>query len=253
MTVFDRKGANMYRLLALAIAASTALSVLLILPATAGAQQRPPIVEKLAKAYGLDSFGQIEAIRYTFNVQSPGRDLARSWIWEPKTDQVTYEGKDKSGKPAKVTYLRSQIGSRSAEVKETIDPDFLNDNYWLILPFHIVWDTDATVEDAGMQQLPLGQGSAEKVAVKYPSDGGYSLGDTWELYLGPDGRIEEMAYRAGGPAKHVVIATWADYKKAGPLLVSLEHRGTNNGQPAHVFFSNVAVKLVGSNTWLDAQ
>ena len=243
----------MYRLLTLAIAASTGLGVLLILPATAGAQQRPPIVEKLAKTYGLESFGQIEAIRYTFNVQSPGRDLSRSWIWEPKTDQVTYEGKDKSGKPAKVTYLRSQIGSRSAEVKETIDPDFLNDNYWLILPFHIVWDTDATVEDAGMQQLPLGQGSAEKVAVKYPSDGGYSLGDTWELYVGPDGRIEEMAYRAGGPAKHVVIATWADYKKAGPLLVSLEHRGTNNGQPAHVFFSNVAVKLVGSNAWLDAQ
>ena len=74
-----------------------ALSVLLILPATAGAQQRPPIVEKLAKTYGLESFGQIEAIRYTFNVQAPGRDLSRSWIWEPKTDQVTYEGKDKSG------------------------------------------------------------------------------------------------------------------------------------------------------------
>jgi hypothetical protein len=153
----------------------------------------------------------------------------------------------------KVTYLRSQLGSQSAEVKEDIDPGFLNDNYWLILPFHIVWDTSTTVEDAGMQKLPLGNGSAEKVAVRYPSNGGYSTGDTWELYVGPDGRIEEMAYRAGGPAKHVVIATWADYKKAGPLLVSLEHRGTNNGQPAHVFFSNVAVKLVGSNTWLDAQ
>jgi hypothetical protein len=62
-----------------------------------------------------------------------------------------------------------------------------------------------------------------------------------------------MAYRAEGPAKHVVIATWADYKKAGPLLVSLEHHGTRDGQPAHVFFSNVAVKLVGSNTWLNAQ
>jgi hypothetical protein len=44
-----------------------ALIVLLILPATVGAQQRPPIVEKLAKTYGLESFGQIEAIRYTFN------------------------------------------------------------------------------------------------------------------------------------------------------------------------------------------
>jgi hypothetical protein len=253
MTVFDRKEANMYRLLALAIAASTTLSVLLILPATAGAQQRPPIVEKLAKSYGLESFGQIAAIRYTFNVQSPGRDLSRSWIWEPKADQVTYEGKDKSGKPVKVTYLRSQLGRQSAEVKETIDPDFLNDNYWLILPFHIVWDTDATVEDAGMHNLPLGEGSAEKVAVKYPSNGGYSQGDTWELYIGTDGRIEELAYHAGAPTKHDVIATWADYKKAGPLLVSLEHRGTNDGQPAHVFFSKLAVKLVGSNTWLDAQ
>jgi hypothetical protein len=225
----------------------------LILAATSWAQQRPPIIEKLAKTYGLDSFGQIEAIRYTFNVQASGLNLARSWIWEPKTDQVTYEGKDKSGKPVKVTYLRSQLGSQSAEVKDDIDPGFLNDNYWLILPFHIAWDTNATVEDAGMQKLPRGNGSAEKVVVKYPSEGGYSPGDTWELYLGPDGRIEEMAYYAGGPAKHVVIMTWTDYKKAGPLLVSLDHRGTRDGKPAHVLFTNVAVKLVGSNTWMDAK
>ena len=49
-----------------------ALGLLLILPATAGAQQRPPILEKLTKTYGLDSFGQIEAIRYTFNAEAPG-------------------------------------------------------------------------------------------------------------------------------------------------------------------------------------
>jgi len=89
--------------------------------------------------------------------------------------------------------------------------------------------------------------------VKYPSEGNYSPGDTWELYVGPDGRIQEMNYHAGGPATYVVIATWADYKKAGPLLVSLEHRGTRDGQPAHVFFSNVAVKLAGSNAWSAAQ
>jgi hypothetical protein len=243
MTILSRRG----------VIRLVALSTLLISAGTAGAQQRSPIVEKLAKTYGLDSFGQIEAIRYTFNVEAPGLDLARSWIWEPKTDQVTYEGKDKSGKPVKVTYLRSQLGSQSVEVKENIDPGFLNDNYWLILPFHVAWDTNAMVEDAGMQKPPLGNGSAEKVVVKYPSGGGYSQGDTWLLYLGPDGRIEEMDYQAGGPAKHVVIMTWTDYKKAGPLLVSLEHRGTRDGKPAHVFFSNVAVKLVGSNTWLDAQ
>ena len=84
MTILSQRG--VIRLLA--------LSALLILPVTAGAQQRAPIVEKLAKTYGLDSFGQIEAIRYTFKAEAPGVDLFRSWIWEPKTDQVTYEGKD---------------------------------------------------------------------------------------------------------------------------------------------------------------
>jgi hypothetical protein len=51
----------------------------------------------------------------------------------------------------------------------------------------------------------------------------------------------------------VVIATWADYKKAGPLLLSLDHRGTADGKPLRVFFSNVAVRLAGSNTWMEAQ
>ena len=225
----------------------------LILAAPSGAQQRPPIIEKLTKTYGLESFGQIEAIRYTFNAEAPGLNFSRSWTWEPKTDQVTYEGKDKSGKPVKVTYLRSQLGSQSAEVKGDIDPGFLNDNYWLILPFHFAWDTNAAVEDAGMQKLPLGTGSAEKVAVKYSSDGGYSPGDTWDLYVGTDGRIQEIGYHGGGPAKFEVVATWTDYKKAGPLLFSLDHRGTHNGDPLRVSFSNVAVKLVGSNTWMDAR
>src|SRR5215471_1137916 len=90
----------------------------LMFAATSSAQQRPAIVEKLAKTYGLNSLGQIEAIRYTFNAELSGSNLSRSWTWEPKTDQVTYEGNDKSGNPAKVTYLRSGLGSQSAEVQE---------------------------------------------------------------------------------------------------------------------------------------
>jgi hypothetical protein len=50
----------------------------LILAASSWAQQRPQIIEKLAKTYGLDSFGQVEAIRYTFKAEAPGVDLFRS-------------------------------------------------------------------------------------------------------------------------------------------------------------------------------
>jgi hypothetical protein len=225
-----------------------------LLAATSWAQTRPPIAEQIAKTYGLESFGQIEAIRYTFSAQLPGVNVSRSWVWHPKTDEVSYEGKDKEGKPVRVSYVRSQLGSAPANVTDAIDPDFVNDQYWLLLPFHVYWDSSADVRDMGMQKLPSGKGAAKQVVVKYPSEGGYSSGDTWELYLGSDGRIEEMVYRRGGPKKpSLVIASWEGYKMAGPLLISTEHSGTADGKPLHLSFSNVAVKLVGSDTWVSAQ
>ena len=119
--------------------------LLLIFPAASWAQQRPPIAEQMAKTYGLDSFGQIEGIRYTFTAELPGVTLSRSWEWNPRTDTVSYEGTDKQGKPVNVTYQRSQLGSQSDAVKKQIDPAFINDQYWLLLPFHVIWDGSATV------------------------------------------------------------------------------------------------------------
>jgi hypothetical protein len=232
------------------------LAVVVLVPATASwAQKRPPIIEQIAKTYGLDSFGQIDAIRYTFNAQFPGVNVSHSWVWEPKTNKVSYEGKDKDGKPVKVTYMRSQLSSQPDTVKNEVDPGFINDNYWLLFPFHAYWDTSATVTDQGMHKLPLGNGSGELVAVKYPAEvGGYTPGDTWELYVGKDNRVEQFAYHRGGPKKpSLVVASWAGYRKAGPLLISTEHRGTADGKPLHLFFSDVAVKLTGSDTWVDAK
>ena len=229
----------------------------LLLAGTSRAQTRPPIVEQLAKTYGFDSYGQIEAARYTFNLDLPALkvNLSRTWTWEPKTGQVTYETKDKDGKPVKVTYVRSQLNSAPANVKDEIDPAFVNDNYWFIFPFHVYWDTSANVQEKDKQPLPIGKGMAKLVSVKYPAEvGGYTPGDTWDLYVGSDGRVVAFVYQRGGPKKPSnVTTTWAGYKKAGPLLVSTDHRGTADGKPAHIFFSNVAVKLAGSDKWMDAQ
>lgn len=232
------------------------LGVLLV-AGIAQAQTRPPNVEQLAKTYGLDSWGQVDAVRYTFNLDLPALkvNLSRTWTWEPKTGQVTYESKDKDGKPVKVTYNRSQLNSAPANVKDDIDPAFNNDNYWFIFPFHVYWDTSATVTVTEKQKLPIGKGTATLVSVKYPAElGGYTPGDTWNLYVGSEGRVVEFVYLRGGPKKPSnVTTTWAGYKKAGPLLVSTEHRGTADGKPARIFFTNVAVKVAGSDKWMDAQ
>jgi hypothetical protein len=138
----------------------------LIFAATSCSQKRSSVTEQtantsaeqIAKTYGLDSFGQIEAIRYTWNAQFPGVNVSRSWVWEPKTNKVSYEGKEKDGKPVKATYLRSELSSQPDAVKNEVDPAFTNDNYWLLFPLHAYWDRSATVTDQGTKQLPQGNG-----------------------------------------------------------------------------------------------
>jgi hypothetical protein len=250
---------DMVRLLAFTASA-------LVLAACSGEQksQLPPVAEQMAKAYGLDSFGQVEGIRYTWNAEFPGHEkpfdggpgtitVSRIWEWDPKTDTVSFEGKTKEGKQLKVTYQRSQLSSQSDDVKTQVDPVFFNDQYWLLFPLHAAWDKSAKVTDESMQKLPLGEGSAEKIVVKYPSEGGYLPGDTWELYVGPDHRVQELNFRRGGPTKpSVVIATWTEYKKAGPLNISTEHRGTADGNPVRIYISDLSVKVTGSD-WTKAE
>jgi hypothetical protein len=63
-----------------------------------------------------------------------------------------------------------------------------------------------------------------------------------------------MVFHHGGAAKpNLVVATWAGYKKAGPLLISTDHHGTADGKPMTLTFTNVAVKLTGSDMWVNAQ
>jgi len=231
-------------------------SSLLVPVANSWAQERAPILENIAKTYGLDSWDKIEAIRYTWSADIPGLGkLSHVWEWEPKTGKVSFEGKDKDGKPVKVSYDSSQLASQSDQVKNQIEPAFVNDNYWLLFALHAYWDKSATVTDEGIKKLPIGPGSATLVSVKYPKEaGGFTPGDTWDLYVGKNYRVQEMVYHRGGPKPpSVVVTSWTGYKKAGPLLISTQHPGTADGKPLHISITNVAVKLTGSDRWLPAQ
>jgi hypothetical protein len=212
------------------------------------AQTPPNIGEQMAKTCGLDGFGQIEAIRFTFNAQVLGNNVSRSWVWWPKTGQISYEGKDKDGKPVKVTYVESQLDAAPPNVKETIEPAFANDKYNMVFPLQAYWD-GAPFNDKGTQKLPIGEGSARLVEVSY------SPGDVWDLYVGADSRVEAFVFHRGesGMKPSLAVATWGAYKKAGPLLIATDRRGTADGKPLRVWFTGLAVKLTGSDNWVSAQ
>ena len=227
----------------------------LLLASNSWAQQRSPILDQVAKTYGVDSWDKVEAIRYTWNGEITGLfKAAHKWEWEPKTGKITYESVDKDGKPVRVSYDSSQLSSQTDQVKNEIEPSFVNDNYWVLFPFHAYWDKSASAIDQGRFNLPIGAGTAELIPVKYSGDSGYTPGDTWDLYVGKDNHVVYFVYHRGGvkpPSR--VLATWEGYKKAGPILFSTEHRGTADGKPMHIFITDIAVKLTGSDTWIKAQ
>jgi hypothetical protein len=87
-----------------------------------------------------------------------------------------------------------------------------------------------------MNKLAVGDGSAELISVKYPADGGYTPGDTWELYVSKDNRIEQMVYHRGGPKKPGSSSPPGRVTRRLGLSVSTDHRGTADGATLQVSF-----------------
>jgi hypothetical protein len=225
------------------------LSLLLILTnwGCAGWQQSESPRDQLAGAYGVDNFDQIEELRYTFNVKLPDRVVSRTWSWEPKKDRVTFMGT--AGQGGTVAYERSILAGTANEQVKKIDPQFVNDNYWLLFPLRLYWDRSATVMvDEVPMNLPMGTGQAKRMTVKYPANEGYTPGDVYELFIDGDGRIAQWIYRKGGDPKPTRITTWEDYRKVGPLTLSLDHKGPDG--VFRVWFTDVAVRLSGNPDWI---
>jgi hypothetical protein len=224
--------------------------VLVVTTACAGVDKQDreaDVRQKVAQAYGIQSFGQIELIQYTFNVQLGDRNVSRSWLWQPKKDEVTFEA-ESSAQP--ITYSRKKILAGAPDNLKKIDARFINDNYWLLFPIHMAWDTQAKVEDVGQKDLPIGGGKARCLVVSYPSEGGYTPGDVYELFLDDSFRIVQWIYRKGGSPDPTRITTWEDHRQVGPLVLSLNHQGPD--KKFRVWFSKVAVKTTGSASWISA-
>ncbi len=188
----------------------------------------------VAEAYGIDAWSGIKRVAFTFNVEAPQKSVTRSWVWEPREDRVTRTGSDGEA----TTYLRSEASSDKSLAE--IDQQFINDSYWLVFPFHLVWDTGTTLtEKAGPLPLPIGEGDAAKsLTIQYAADVGYTPGDAYDLYLDADDDILAWSFRKGGADEVSLATTWSTPTNFGPIRISTDHIGENNFR---LFFTDVAV------------
>lgn len=193
---------------------------------------------KIADAYGIKSFPKIKTITYTFNVEFNGKKFSRKWKWNPSTKEVSYWGKDKSGKNVHLTYFENK--PMDAKTKK-IDAGFINDNYWLLFPFHLVWDTNVKFTDEGMKKYPMGKGEGRCLVVHYTGSVGYTPDDEFKLYLDKNDMIHQWIYLKGGSTKHPSPATWTGDKNFDGITISTMHTGP--GGKFKLWFSGIDVTL----------
>lgn len=189
------------------------------------------IVEKIAQTNGLHNFEKIKELRYTFNVKvNDSLRTSRAWIWNPQNNMVTLTTKDST-----VTYNHKSEASQH----EWVDQRFINDQYWLLFPFHLVWD-EMEYEYEDTSKAPISEETMHKITVTYPSTAGYTPGDVYEIYFAKDHIIREWAYMSGGNTEKPFAATWEDYKDFQGFKIATRHK--NNDGSFELFFTDISVK-----------
>ena len=196
-----------------------------------GCEEEPTVVEKIAQANGLEHFENVEEINYTFNVKiNDSLRTSRTWRWKPKTNLVTLTTPETT-----LTYNHATEAAANAET----DQKFINDQYWLLFPFHLQWDK-MEYEHFPEALAPISGEEMQQVTITYPPKAGYTPGDVYEVYFDDDHMIREWVYKAGGSDINPFATTWENYEDHKGIKIAKSH--SNKDGSFELYFSGVSVK-----------
>ena len=191
------------------------------------------LAQKVADAYGISKFKKAKAISFTFNVK---RDTfpatSRSWDWDIERNTVTMTTPKQT-----VTYRRDTIQSSAMK---SVDGKFINDQYWLIFPFHTVMDKGCTLTQKDNVTSPIGKLNSTMLTVQYNNVDGYTPGDAYDLYLDKSYMVTEWVYRSKGVAKPSLNTRWENTVKNKGIKTATNFPSEDG--KFKIYFTNISVK-----------
>ena len=174
------------------------------------------IAENIANAHGFENWKNVSEVKFTFKVDRDTiKGNGRSWVWKPKKDEVTMMAGD-----TKVTYNRTQMDSTHIGA----DRGFINDKYWLLVPFQLVWDTSATISESKKALGPISKNELNTITLTYPNEGGYTPGDAYDIFYSDDFLIREWVFRKGNAAEATISTTFENYNDYNGIKIATDHK-----------------------------
>lgn len=187
--------------------------------------------KNIAMANGYDQWDNVNQIKFTFNVDRPDRHFQRSWTWEPKTGRVVLESQKDT-----VVFNHKKVDSASYAA----DVQFINDKYWLLGPFNLLWDNTATLTSSEKEFAPFTKDTLRKLTITYPAEGGYTPGDAYDYYYDDQYNIKEWVFRTKNQEEASMIMSWEGQQDFNGVKIYTSHK-TEDGQLT-IHFTNVSVK-----------
>ncbi|MGB0788294.1 MAG: hypothetical protein ACPG7E_00205 [Marinirhabdus sp.] len=188
------------------------------------------IAGAIAHKNGWENWGDVSEINFTFNVDRGENHFERSWSWQPKTNNVAlYTATDT------VRYNQKNMDSTALKT----DAAFINDKYWLLAPFNLAWDENATRSAATKQQAPISKDSLYKITITYGSEGGYTPGDAYDFFYDDGFTVKEWVFRKGNSNKPTMTTTWEEHNVYNGLKISGMHRDSTGN--FKLYFTDISV------------
>lgn len=188
--------------------------------------------EKIANSHGFDNWKSVSQIHFTFNVDRDSSHFERSWSWKPKTNDVTLiSGADT------ISYNRKSIDSTSLNA----DKGFINDKYWLLAPYQLIWDEGTKISKPIKVMAPLSNKEMNKITLMYSNEGGYTPGDAYDFYFEDDYIIKEWIFRQGNSKEPSIITSWENYQNFSGLHIALDHKKSESNWK--LYFTDVKVEM----------
>ncbi|HEY9185917.1 MAG TPA: hypothetical protein VIM94_11380 [Salegentibacter sp.] len=193
-------------------------------------KQVETLAQKIAWAHGFDNFEDVEEIKFTFNVRvGDSVRTSRSWHWKTNSDEIRLTEGDISR-----TYIKD---SSIADDEKELDQKFINDSYWLLFPFQLVW-SDAEISEEKKAEAPISKKEMRNITVSYPSEGGYTPGDSYEIFFEDDLLLKEWIYKSADGTRESPT-TWENYEDFKGLKIAKSHKSPDGS--FELFFSGIEV------------
>lgn len=186
--------------------------------------------EKIANAYGIENWKNVTSIQYTFNVTKDSSHFKRAWQWYPKTNDVVLISNSDT-----IRYNRTKIDSTVINA----DKAFINDKYWLLAPFNLIWDEGTTISNPVIENAPISKKALNKITLTYSNIGGYTPGDAYDFYYNDSYLIEEWVFRKANAPSASMITTWENHTLFNGITLALDHNKVEDDWK--LFFTNVSI------------